>query len=327
MKLEFTDDSLLFLNTSIPDVFFTEYLPLANGDFVKIYLYTFFLAKHNKEIKTLDLAKKLSMPIDTIKQAFTFWDEQGLIIKKQGGYIFNNPQLIELNKLYRPKMAISVEEAIDNNKKNTYRNKAINAINVTFFQGVMSPSWIADIETWFKKYEFDEQVMLTLFRYCFDKSKLNKNYVQAVAQGWFNEGVKTYSDLESYFHKYEKADKIKKSIVKKLGFSRKLTEYEESYVEKWVMDFGYDFDIIEIALKKTTSKVNPNFDYLDKLISDWNNRGFKSQTEVQNFLKSLKQKQDNIKQLEKKAGYNNYEQRNYDNLDALYANFKASANT
>lgn len=324
MKLDFVDDSLLFLNTSIPDIFFAEYLPIASGDFVKVYFYTYFLSKHKKDIKALDLSKKLSLSIDTIKEAFAFWEEQGLITKKQNGYTFNNPQIIELNKLYRPKMSISVDEAMENTKKNQYRNKAITTINTMFFQGVMSPSWIADIETWFKKYEFDEEVMISLFKYCFDKSALHKNYVQAVAQGWNSQGVKNYSDLENYFHKYEKADKIKKSISKKLGLSRKLSQYEEAYIEKWTMDFGYDLDIIEIALKKTTSKTNPSFDYLDKLISDWNNRGFKTSNEVQNFLKEFKQKQSNIKELEKKTGYNSYEQRKYDNLDGLYANIKIS---
>ena len=39
MKLEKNDLSLLFSNTDIPDIFFTEYLSQANGDFVKVYLY------------------------------------------------------------------------------------------------------------------------------------------------------------------------------------------------------------------------------------------------------------------------------------------------
>ena len=38
MKLEQRDNSILFSNTDIPDVFFTEYLPPANGDFVKVCL-------------------------------------------------------------------------------------------------------------------------------------------------------------------------------------------------------------------------------------------------------------------------------------------------
>ena len=39
MKLEQPDISSLFSNTEIPDIFFTEYLSEASGDFVKVYLY------------------------------------------------------------------------------------------------------------------------------------------------------------------------------------------------------------------------------------------------------------------------------------------------
>ena len=45
MKLEQSDNSLLFSETSIPDVFFTEYFPQSNSDSIMVYLYLFFLSK------------------------------------------------------------------------------------------------------------------------------------------------------------------------------------------------------------------------------------------------------------------------------------------
>ena len=191
-----------------------------------------------------------------------------------------------------------------------------------YFQGVMSPAWYSDIDLWFKKYGFDEQVMISLFDYCFNKSALHKNYVKAVADAWNKNNIKTYDDLELYYQRYEKLNKIKKEIAKKLGRFSPLTQFEEAIIEKWVVDFNYGLDIINIALKKTTSKANPSFDYLDKLISDWHDRNLKTVADVNNFLAEIKQKKKNIKQLEKKTNYNNYEQRNYDDLDNLYANKK-----
>ena len=73
-------------------------------------------------------------------------------------------------------------------------------------------------------------------------------------------------------------------------------------------------------MKKTTSKANPNFDYLNKLLSDWHDRGFKTPTEIQNFLTEMKQKNRNVQKLEKSTGYSKYDQREYDNLNSLYAN-------
>ena len=319
MKLEYKDKSILFSYTEIPDIFFTEYLSCASGDFIKIYLCLVFLSKYDKDIKITDLSKKLNLPFNVIQAGLTFWEENGVITKKPNGYILNSLQELELHKSYTPNLTLT-PEAIEKNSKNQYRAKAIESINNLYFQGIMSPSWYSDIDLWFKKYEFDEQVMVALFDYCFGKSALHKNYVQTVAEAWSKNNIKTYNDLESYYQKYDNMNKIKKAICKKLGRYTALTEFEEEYIEKWILEYGYDLNVINIALKKTTSKSNPNFDYLDKLLSDWHERKLKTPSEIEAFLAEFKTKNKNIKELEKKTNYNNYTQRKYDNLNELYAN-------
>ncbi len=321
MKLENKDKSMIFSCTEIPDVFFTEYMNEANGDFIKVYLCLVFLTKYDKDIKLNDLSKKLNIPLQTIQAALSFWEEKGILIKKVNGYILNNLQEIELHKLYSPNLTLSKED-IKKNEDSKYRAKAIECINNTYFQGIMSPTWYSDIDLWFKKYNFDEQVMISLFQYCFNKSALHKNYVKTVAEAWHKNNIKTYEDLEAYSAKQENLNKIKKDIAKKLRRYSPLTQFEEAFIEKWISDYNYDLNVINIALKKTTSKANPSFDYLDKLISDWHDRNLKTSDEINNFLAEMKQKKKDIKQLKKQTNYNNYEQRNYDNLNDLYANKK-----
>ena len=320
MKLERNDLQELFSYTELPDVFFTEYINSAPGDFIKVYLYMVFLSKHGKDVKINDLSKMLSLDFKTIQDAIKYWEDNGVITKKTTGYIINNLQEIELHKLYKPKVSLSAD-AIKESSQNQYRAKAIENINNQFFQGLMSSSWYSDIELWFKKYGFDEEVMVALFRYCFNHSALHRNYIQAVADAWKQNNIKTFNELDAYYQKQEKLNILYKSICKKLGYTRTLTQYEQAYVEKWSIDFGFSFEMIEVALKRTTSKSNPNFDYLDKLISDWHDRGFKSVAEIESFLANYKQKKKDVKELEKKTGYQNYNQRSYDNLDSLYANF------
>ena len=319
MKLEYKDKSILFSYTEIPDIFFTEYLSCASGDFIKIYLCLVFLSKYDKDIKITDLSKKLNLPFNVIQAGLTFWEENGVITKKPNGYILNSLQELELHKSYTPNLTLT-PEAIEKNSKNQYRAKAIESINNLYFQGIMSPSWYSDIDLWFKKYEFDEQVMVALFDYCFGKSALHKNYVQTVAEAWSKNNIKTYNDLESYYQKHDNMNKIKKAICKKLGRYTALTEFEEEYIEKWILEYGYDLNVINIALKKTTSKSNPNFDYLDKLLSDWHERKLKTPSEIEAFLAEFKTKNKNIKELEKKTTENNDTQRKDDNLNELYAN-------
>ena len=63
MKLETSDKSILFSHTEISDVFFTEYLSQASGDYIKVYLCLVFLAKYDKDIKVNDLCKTLPLTI------------------------------------------------------------------------------------------------------------------------------------------------------------------------------------------------------------------------------------------------------------------------
>ena len=183
MKLEQKDKSLLFSETMVPDIFFSEYLSDLPGDYLKIYLYIAFLSKYNKDIKLNDLSKKLNIPLKTINDGLKYLEENNLILKKTTGYIIIDLQEATLHNLYTPNLAMS-KERIEQTSKNQSRAKAIEHINNMYFQGIMGPSWYNDIDLWFTKYGFDEQVMIALFDYCYNRSAMHKNYVKTVAEAW-----------------------------------------------------------------------------------------------------------------------------------------------
>ena len=261
-----------------------------------IYLYCLFLCKYDSEISPLDLSKKLSIPLSTVEQGLKYWEKNNVIMKRQKTYILSDLKQQEVDKIYKPKMTTSVEDAMANTAKNVARTQAISAINAMFFQGVMSPTWYTDIDMLFSKYKFDEDVVIALFQYCFDRQALHRNYLFAVADGWNKNKITNMNELDAYYANFEALMNIKKTVSKKLGLSRKLSQYEEAYVDKWVMDFNYPLNVIEIALKKTTSKTNPSFDYIDKIISDWHERKLTTEEQITTFMKEQKQKQKDFKQ-------------------------------
>lgn len=321
MKLEQNDKSLLFSETTIPDIFFSEYLSELPSDYLKIYLYIMFLSKYGKDIKLNDLSKKLNIQLKIINDGLKYLEEHKLLTKKTNGYIINDIQELTLHNLYTPNLTMS-KEKIEQNAKNQSRAKAIEHINNMYFQGIMGPSWYNDIDLWFKKFGFDEQVMIALFDYCYKRSALHRNYIQAVAESWGTNKIKTWNDLDRYSEKQENLNKFKKTIAKKLGKHNGLTQYEEAYIENWVLNYQYDMDIIEIALKRTTYKQNPTFEYINNIITDWHERKLKTPSEVNAFMEQRKKQEKNTKNLKNTTTKASYEQRNYDNLDFLYANNK-----
>ena len=246
-------------------------------------------------------------------------EEHKLLTKKSTGYVIVDLQETTLHELYTPNLTVS-KEKVEQTAKNQSRAKAIEHINNMYFQGIMSPSWYNDIDIWFKKYNFDEQVMIALFDYCYNRSAMHRNYVQTVAEAWASNKIKTWSDLDIYYEKQEKLNTFKKSISKKLGKYGNLTQYEEAYIENWVLNFGYDMDIIEIALKRTTLKQSPTFEYINTIITDWHDRNLKTPSEVNAFIEQRKKLNKDTRNLKTQVEKVNYEQRKYDNLDFLYAN-------
>lgn len=319
MKLEQSEKHMIFNITQIPDIFFSEYLGNMPGDYLKIYLYLFFISKYNKEVKINDLSKKLALPFNVINDGMKYLEENNLILRKPQGFIILDLQENMLNELYKPNIKTSPEK-IAENAENKEKIKLIEYLNNKYFQGVMGPTWYNDIDTWFEKYGFDKQVMIALFDYCFKKSALHRNYIQTVAEAWGLNKIKNLNDLENYYMEQERIMKIKKSIAKKLGKYGGLTQYEEAYIEKWVNDFKYDMNIIEIALKRTTLRNNVSFEYLNNIITDWNDRNLRTPEQVTEFLEKRKKLNKDKKELTQKVKKESFEQREYSNLSFLYAN-------
>ncbi len=322
MKFEQNEKSMIFAETTIPDIFFAEHLSSMPGDFLKIYLYLVFLSKYNGDININNLSKKLALAINTINEGMQYLEKEGFILRKQNGYVIIDLQEKTLNNIYSLKME-ATSEKIEQNAKNKKKLELVKYLNNKYFQGVMGPTWYSDIDIWMDKFGFDEQVMINLFDYCYSKSALHKNYVQAVAEGWKANKIRTVDDLERYYMAQERLMKIKKEIAKKMGKRSGLTQYEEAYIETWVNDYKYDLPVIEIALKRTTSRVNASFDYINNIIKDWHERNLVTPLQINEFLEQRKKQTKDTKELQKQVKKENFEQRTYSNLSFLYANKNA----
>lgn len=314
--------SLLYSDTQVPDVFITEYLPSLDGDFVKVYVYCVFLGKRGKQASATDIAKKLEMEPVRVKDALTCLEGLGVITRNNNGMNLADLKEKEIKKLYRLKTTSTPEEAALSSERNKKRNKFISSINNAFFQGVMSPSWYTDIDAWFDKYQFEEDVMYALFKHCYDYKGLSRQYIAKVADNWHNKNIKNSFDLDKYSIEAQMLKDIRGKIMKKLRKQGYLTEYEEAYVEKWVIEFGYDFEIIELALKRTTSAVNPSFEYINKILTDWHKKGYKTKDEITAAEGARKANSGN-KSIPKESAIpqkGNFEQRKYDDeyFDNLY---------
>ncbi len=308
-------------DTLVPDLFILNLLPVLEGIDVKLYIYMLLVSKKGMNFDVKEIAKKFSVTEQDISFSLDRMQIEGLIEKNTEGYYIKNMKSEEICKSYTPK--IETKKTKQQTETEQKRIAAATAINESFFQGLMSLGWYTDIGDMFEKYKFSEEVMIALFHYCKEKKSLSRKYVYVVAESWYNGGVKTFEQLEEYLEKAEKTQKIKQKILKALRLNRNFTKYEEQYIDKWVNEYKYDFDIIEEALKRTVSKTNPSINYINGILNNWYTKNIKTVEDIQKESKvttnrTSKSKSNGVDKIVTK--YQNYEQRNYDDLESYYDN-------
>ena len=282
MKDKFDSKSILYSDTLIPDIFLSEYLPLLSPQAVKVYSFCCFLEKTERSIDIFKVVRRLD--IEEIELA-TVLDELAKkhLISISGRDIFvNDIKGIEIDRLYRERTSIKPDDMGE-------KESVISAINDQFFDGNMPIYMYGCIEQWFKKYRFEDPVMVMLFSISNEKGALTRNYIETVAKDWFENGVKTVFDLEALFNERDKMKDVHNKILKALNRKTAFTQYETDLINKWFNEYHYSFEIVEEALKKTVKIANPNIAYVDKILSTWYENEFKNidDLEKEKALKDL----------------------------------------
>lgn len=308
-------------DTLVPDLFIQNNMKSLSGNDIKVYMYILYLLKKGADVDSDIIVKDLGLSNDEVKTSVEVLQAEGLLQKTTRNVIVVDLKEMEINKSYTPKFdnrQKKYENVIDEKRK-----AAVDAICESFFNGLMTFNWSTDIGNLFNMYSFSEEVMIALFQYCKERKALNRKYVFAVAETWHNGGVKTFEELESFLDNYDKFNKIKQKISRALNLGRSLSKYEEVYVKKWIEEYGYDFDIIEEGLKRSTSTTNPSIKYIDAIISSWYKKGFKTVEEIEEneSPKLIPDKKIETKRTipdAKKKSYQSYSQREYDSTDDFY---------
>ncbi len=145
-----------------------------------------------------------------------------------------------------------------------------------------------DIETISKTINITVNKILDSFTILTNKGLINLNVI--------NEGNKvlevidvdyTYkamvSQIEVNDNKEVKSTNIYETFEKE--FSRTLSPMEYELINNW-LNQNISEDLIKGALKEAIYNGVTNFRYIDKIIYEWNRKGFKTMDEVNNHLKS-----------------------------------------
>ena len=396
--------------TTVSDIFIDQYMPKANGEFVKVYLYLLRATGSGAGIATIsEIADHFSNTEADIIRALNYWASEGILQVQTGadGQIMginlcslsvsgmqaaqsNIQSAVADNAAQNNLQNSVVNNAAQNNLQNSVVNNAaqnISTVNTRMHDSVVeklksqTPDKAASsqkeytldeikefrknpdiselffiIETylkhtlsstdtnmvlyWLDELHFSTDLVEYLVEYCITKGHSSLRYMNKVALGWADAGIKTVDQAKDDAAAHSQ---IYYSVMKALGITgRNLVDSEVSLINKWVGEYGFDIELVKAACSKTISAIQkPSFEYTDSILANWRKKDVHTLKDVEvldaNFAKankasatgssqgtnaancSSKPKSNNSSSKNK---FNNFNQRNndYDKLEKLFLN-------
>lgn len=396
--------------TTVPDIFIDQYMPKANGEFVKVYLYLLRATGSGAGIATIsEIADHFSNTEADIIRAINYWASEGILQLQSGadGQIMginlcslsvsgmqaaqsNIQSAVADNAAQNNLQNSVVNNATQNNLQNGVVNNAaqnISTANIrmqdsvveklksqttdkaassqkeytldeikefrknpdiselffiieTYLKHTLSSTDTNMVLYWLDELHFSTDLVEYLVEYCITKGHSSLRYMNKVALGWADAGIKTVDQAKDDAAAHSQ---IYYSVMKALGITgRNLVDSEVSLINKWVGEYGFDIELVKAACSKTISAIQkPSFEYTDSILANWRKKDVHTLKDVEvldaNFAKankasatgssqstnaangSSKSKSNNSSSKNK---FNNFNQRNndYDKLEKLFLN-------
>ena len=210
----------------------------------------------------------------------------------------------------------------------------------TYLKHTLSSTDTNMVLYWLDELHFSTDLVEYLVEYCITKGHSSLRYMNKVALGWADAGIKTVDQAKDDAAAHSQ---IYYSVMKALGITgRNLVDSEVSLINKWVGEYDFDIELVKAACSKTISAIQkPSFEYTDSILANWRKKDVHTLKDVEvldaNFAKankasatgssqgtnaangSSKPKSNNSSSKNK---FNNFNQRNndYDKLEKLFLN-------
>jgi len=255
----FDDSAALFDATPVENMFITEYMLRAPGDFVKVYLYGLMLCYHHAERMSLaSMARDLDVTPEDVERAYRYWEREGLV--RQTGdnpvcYTYYNLKQITLTRAEKP-------------SEQLYNRYFMDEVRRTLDAQTLGESDYQTILDWVQVYELPEEVVIMLLSNEKEKSRTGRvsfKIANRVAQEWAQSGVKTIEDADRMLVISGQRETELKRLLARLGMRHAPSDDEKALYKKWIDEWGFTPEAVQEACRETT-KGTPTMAYLDGIL-------------------------------------------------------------
>jgi len=211
--------------TSVENQFITKYLPQADGDAVRVYLFGLYLCQCAEDFDAETCAKLLRLTPEKITEIFGFWEECDLvhILSRDPLYVEYLPVNAAIGK---PKPVRAEKYASFNRELYKQLQKAGKEFK---------PYEMMKILEFLENNPMEQQAFLLVSEYCVKKDgeKLSSSHILNKAAKLCREHKFTYEQVERDLADFNAHERDMSQIFSLLGINRKIQESDYELLDKW----------------------------------------------------------------------------------------------
>lgn len=327
--------------TVIQNSFIDQYMPLANGEFVKVYIYLLRCADSGRSLSLSSIADVFNLTDQDIRRALAYWEKQELLTlaaaadgtitsitfltpparQNQPSEPDTQPQTVSV----QPETAdvSSLQNAVDVTPPSRERMAAVREqheirqlfyVAEQYLQRPLTSAEQSDFIYYYDELHFSADLIEYLIEYCVSKGSASRHYMRTVALGWAEAGVSTVLQAKQEANTHNKNFF---AVMNTFGIKgRGPAVPEQEIMSRWFNDFQFSSDIVLEACRRTIRQTHqPNFQYADKILTHWHTNKVRSLSDIAALDRRHRSAQEKpAPKPQKSSGnrFNNFSQREYD---------------
>lgn len=268
MNIHFSPEAAKREQTPLDNLFISEYLPDADGNALKVYLYG-LMQCHFPSMADGDMATALSMTSGQVLTAYVYWQSRGLV-----RILGEEPLEVEYLTVEQP--AATTATPI----KYAAFVRSLNELIAPRTFNMREMKHIYDI---IETFGLEEGTVLELVASCMENKGRNVNvqYILTVGKSWADRGITTPQKAREYMQDAAARKHGAGEILRRWGKRRMPTQDEMDLYEKWITDWGFDQEAILAVCPQLTGVSTPTFEILGERLELLHEQQLTSREEIE----------------------------------------------
>ena len=264
---------------ALPSDVADKYLKLAKGEHIKVLIY---IMRNVADLPSVDkISAETDVSVYDVKEALLFWADAGILVPKEAPQQ-KKDEKTTVKKVLKPQREDVAKRGLEDPKI----RYMLNETQLKFGRNLKTNEtstlvWLYDDQG------LDVSLILLIVQYAVTHGKPNIRFIESVATDWLDKGIDNLADADDELRKLALAEQAWATVQSAFGIDRrKPSKKENELAVKWIDEWKLSKEMLKAAYEACVDSSSKfTIPYVDKIIENWHEKGYKSVKDLENDKK------------------------------------------